>query len=122
MRSPTFDAAATSDRPPITPPSVASCIDVTPRSRRPNSDATRASGTTVISSKSASAAPATSPPTPSASRWGNVAANNAVASIAAPLVTTTRSPGCAIAGVTNASAEPDAMHVAPPTIGHAHPS
>ena len=45
-----------------------------------------------------------------------------MASIAAPLVTTTRSPGRAIAGVTNASADPDAMHVAPPTIGHAQPS
>jgi hypothetical protein len=51
-----------------------------------------------------------------------VAANSAVASIAAPFVTTTWSPGRAIVGVTNRSAGPSAMHVAPPTIGQAQPS
>ena len=55
---------ATSSSPPSTPPSVASCIDVTPRSRSPNAAATRASGTTVICSNSASARRTTSAPTP----------------------------------------------------------
>ncbi len=86
--------------PPNTPPSVASCIDVTPASRNPNSRATAASGTTVIRSNSASAAFTTSSPTPLARRSGNVAANSAVASMAAPFVTTSASPGRAIFGVT----------------------
>ncbi len=97
-------------------------MDVTPRSRSPNSRATVASGTTVIRSNSASAARTTSSPTPRDSRSGNVAANSAVASIAAPFVTITRSPGLAICGVTNRSSEPHARHTAPPTIGHAQPS
>jgi hypothetical protein len=42
--------------------------------------------------------------------------------MAAPLVTTTRSPGEAIVGVTYAVSGPSATHVAPPTIGHAQPS
>ncbi len=119
---PTPDASATSARPPRTPPSVASCIDVTPSPRRPNSRATVASGTTVICSNSASAAFTTSSPTPRASRSGNVAANSAVASIAAPFVTITRSPILAMSGVTNRSSGPDAMQTAPPTIGQAQPS
>ena len=51
-----------------------------------------------------------------------MAANSAVASIAAPLVTTTRSPGRAIVGVTNRSSGPEAMQTAPPTIGQVQPS
>ncbi len=121
-RIPRFEAIATSSSPPRTPPSVASCIEVTPASRRPNPRATIASGTTVIDPKSASAARTVSSPTPAANRSGNVAANSAVVSIAAPFVTTIASPGRAIVGVTYASAGPSAMHVAPPTIGHSHPS
>ena len=92
-----------------------------PRCCRPNPRATVASGTTVICSNSASAARTTSAPTPSASRSGNVAANNAVASIAAPFVTITRSPGRAIVGH-DSSSGPGAMQIAPPTIGHVQPS
>ena len=122
MLIPTFEATATSSSPPSTPPSVASCIEVTPLSRSPNALAMRASGTTVICSNNASALLTASGPIPAVSLSGNVAANSAVASIAAPFVTTIRSPGRAIVGVTYASAGPSAMHVAPPTIGHAHPS
>ncbi len=60
IRIPTPEADATSVRPPNTPPSVASCIEVTPASRSPNVRATVASGTTVICSNSASAACTTS--------------------------------------------------------------
>ena len=100
IRIPLPEATATSRRPPSTPPSVASCIAVTPASRTPKARAISASGTTDICSNSASAASTTSAPTPSARRSGNVAANNAVASIAAPFVTTMASPGRAISGVT----------------------
>ena len=51
-----------------------------------------------------------------------MAANSAVASIAAPLVTITRSPGRAIVGVTNRSSGPEAIQTAPPTIGYVQPS
>src|SRR4030043_412410 len=90
---PTPDAWATSNRPPHTPPPVASCMEVTPFSRPPTSTAVRASSTTDICQKISSASRATFSPYRSATRWGKVTANRPAASMAAPLVMRTVSPG-----------------------------
>ena len=99
IRIPTPDAAATSSNPPITPPSVASCIDVTPRVAQPECGRhPRLGHHRHLLEQRVGASHGLAPPRPPPGARGNVAANSAVVSIAAPFVTTTRSPGRAIVG------------------------
>src|SRR3990170_3020036 len=88
MVMPTPEARATSNSPPQTPHSVASCIEVTPSSRTPASTAVRASSTTDICQKISSASRATFSPYRAATRsdadHGGAPDHRVLASFVAP--------------------------------------
>ena len=117
---PVPDAVASSASAVASPPSVGSCMDVTP----PVACAARASGTTLMpgACRKLAARSITSPATPAASSCGRASrASNDVPSMAIPLVRITRSPGRAPAVVTS-SPFATSPSIVPEMIGRGRPS